>query len=86
MTTLTFDADDEQMAALLELAMMQATPQTAQDYFVTRTLHWMTALIEARRERLRVTYGAEAAMVYEKATPEERAVMDALREKYRGTP
>ena len=63
----------------------QPTGTTAQQYFTTRTAHWVNALVAEVKERSQqatVQYGKEMTTVYQRATPTERAMLDRLRQKY----
>lgn len=82
MPTLTFDATDEQYAALTEYVAKLPEPVTAEAYFTQRNAHWLRPIVEQYKQRIKETYAAEAQRVYERATPEERAFMDSLRLKY----
>ena len=86
MADFAFTTTAEQDVALAELLAKSQEAVTPDEYFAQRTHHWLAPVVEEYRQRVRETYAAEAQRTYERANAEERAQMDALREKYRDTP
>jgi predicted aminopeptidase len=78
----TFTTTVEQDAALADLVAKQAEPITVEEYFAQRTTHWLTPIVAEHRVKLKEIYATEAQRVYDAASPEDKAILDALRVKY----
>ncbi|CAN5677842.1 hypothetical protein BH24ACT15_BH24ACT15_38940 [soil metagenome] len=88
---LSYTSTPEQDAALVDfLATLKRSDRqpmgtTSQQYFASRTAHWVNALVAEVKERSQqatVQYGKEMTTVYQLATPTEQAMLDRLRQKY----
>jgi hypothetical protein len=82
--TFEYTTSAEEDLALAELVAASKIPTTVETYFQERTAHWMQHLVAERQARVKQLVATVYEQVLVAGTPEEKAFLAAMSQKYAG--